>query len=71
MGAAMRTGGTMNPADKQIADILARYDEPFAGNVWRVQGTAVIYHRALERIAAAAKVTFEPPQVCAPSATRP
>ena len=53
----------MNPADKQIADILARYDEPFAGNVWRVQGTAVIYHRALERIAAAAKVAFEPPQV--------
>lgn len=53
----------MNAADTQIADILARYEEPFAGNVWRVQGTAVIYHRALERIAAAAKIAFEPPQI--------
>ncbi len=44
----------MNTADKQIADILARYGEPFAGNVWRVQGNAVIYHKALERIAAQA-----------------
>lgn len=53
----------MNAADTQIADILARYEEPFAGNVWRVQGTAVIYHRALERIAAAARIAFEPPQI--------
>ena len=53
----------MTPADTQIADILARYDEPFAGNVWRVQGTAVIYHKALERIAAQAKIAFDTPQV--------
>ena len=53
----------MNAADTQIADILARYEEPFAGNVWRVQGTAVIYHRALERIAAAAKIVFDAPQI--------
>ena len=53
----------MNTADKQIADILARYGEPFAGNVWRVQGNAVIYHKALERIAAQAQISFEPPRV--------
>lgn len=35
----------MRTADKQIADILVRYGEPFGGNVWRVQGTAVIYHK--------------------------
>ncbi|SFF90114.1 hypothetical protein SAMN04487844_1771, partial [Methylobacterium sp. yr596] len=38
-------------SDKVIAEILATYGEPLAGNVWRVQGTAVIYHKALERIA--------------------
>lgn len=53
----------MNTADKQIADILGRYGEPFAGNVWRVSGNAVIYHKALERIAAQAKIEFERPQV--------
>ncbi|MCK2056899.1 trna delta -isopentenylpyrophosphate transferase [Methylobacterium sp. 37f] len=51
----------MRTADKQIADILVRYGEPFGGNVWRVQGTAVIYHRTLERIAAQAGITFDPP----------
>ncbi len=53
----------MNTAEKKIAEILAKYDEPIAGNVWRVQGTAVIYHRCLERIAASARITFDPPQV--------
>jgi hypothetical protein len=51
----------MRTADKQIADILIRYGEPFGGNVWRVQGTAVIFHRTLERIAAQAGITFDPP----------
>ena len=51
----------MRTADKQIADILVRYGEPFGGNVWRVQGTAVIYHKTLERIAAQARITFDPP----------
>ncbi len=45
--------------DKQIADILATYGEPLAGNVWRVQGTAVIYHKALERIAVQARIRFD------------
>src|SRR3954464_3883417 len=34
----------MSTADQQIADILAQYGEPIAGNIWRVQGQAVIYH---------------------------
>ncbi len=51
----------MRTADKQIADILVRYGEPFAGNVWRVQGTAVIYHKTLERIAAHTRIRFDPP----------
>lgn len=53
----------MRTADKQIADILIRYGEPFAGNVWRVQGTAVIYHKTLERIAAQAQMRFDPPTI--------
>jgi hypothetical protein len=51
----------MNASDKKIADVLARFGEPMAGNVWRVQGTAVIYHKALERIAAQAGIAFAPP----------
>lgn len=50
-------------ADKQISDILAKYGEPFAGNVWRVQGNAVIYHKALERIAAQADMRFDAPVI--------
>ncbi|MGU3538177.1 trna delta -isopentenylpyrophosphate transferase [Methylobacterium sp. A54F] len=53
----------MRTADKQIADILVRYGEPFGGNVWRVQGTAVIYHKTLERIAAQAGIAFDPPTI--------
>lgn len=50
-------------ADARIGEILSRYGEPFAGNVWRVQGTAVLYHKTLERIAAQAKITFDPPTI--------
>src|SRR5215217_3077077 len=50
----------MSTADQQIADILAQYGEPIAGNIWRVQGQAVIY-KALERIAAQAGIAFAPP----------
>jgi hypothetical protein len=53
----------MSSADKQIGDILAKYGEPMAGNVWRVQGQAVIYHKALERIAAQAKIAYDPPTI--------
>lgn len=50
-------------ADKAISDILTIYGETFAGSVWRVQGTAVIYHKALERIAAKARIFFDAPVV--------
>lgn len=53
----------MSTTDKQIADILAKYDEPMAGNVWRVQGRAVIYHKALERIATKAKICWSEPTI--------
>src|SRR5215217_5964397 len=53
----------MSTADQQIAGILAKYGEPIAGNIWRVQGQAVIYHKALERIAAQAGITFGPPTI--------
>src|SRR5215204_6453504 len=53
----------MSTVDKQIADILAKYGEPIAGNIWRVQGQAVIYHKALERIAAQAGIAFDPPTI--------
>jgi len=53
----------MNTTDKKIAETLAKFGEPMAGNVWRVQGTAVIYHKALERIAAQAQIHFETPTI--------
>ena len=53
----------MNSADKQIAEVLAKYGEPFAGNVWRVQGQAVIYHKCLERVAAQAKIRYDTPVI--------
>lgn len=53
----------MNTTDKKIAEVLAKFGEPMAGNVWRVQGTVVIYHKALERIAAQAQIQFEPPTI--------
>jgi len=53
----------MNTTDKKISEVLAKFGEPMAGNVWRVQGTAVIYHKTLERIAAQAKVIFDEPKI--------
>ena len=38
-------------ADNKIEEVLSQFGIPFAGNVWRVQGTPVIYHETLERIA--------------------
>src|SRR5215204_5230122 len=53
----------MNTTDKKIAEVLAKFGEPMAGNVWRVQGQAVIYHKALERIAAQAQIQFDQPSI--------
>jgi hypothetical protein len=53
----------MNTTDKKISEVLAKFGEPMAGSIWRVQGTAVIYHKTLERIAAQAKVVFDEPKI--------
>jgi hypothetical protein len=53
----------MNTTDKKIAEVLAKFGEPMAGNIWRVQGTAVIYHKTLERIAAQAGITWDLPTI--------
>ncbi len=53
----------MNSTDEQIATILAQYGVPADASVWRVEGQAFIHHRALERIAAQATITFDPPTV--------
>ena len=51
-------------ADTTIRDILAKYGEKHdKGTVWAVQGTPVILHKALERIAAKAGITFDVPQI--------
>src|SRR5215208_4645345 len=53
----------MTNTDAQIATVLDRYGEPADGNVWQVQGQTFIHHKALERMAAQAKITFDPPTV--------
>lgn len=49
--------------DKRIKEILVKYGEDLVGSVWRVQGTAVINHKVLERIAAKAQIKFDEPKV--------
>ncbi len=57
----------MATANEKIKEVLGRYGEPFTegqgGNVWRVQGTPVISHKTLERIAAFAGIAFDMPTV--------
>lgn len=50
-------------ADNKIEEVLSQFGIPFAGNVWRVQGTPVIYHETLERIARQLGVLWDPPTV--------
>lgn len=51
-------------ADQTIREILEKYDErPGEGVTWKVQAATVITHKALERIAAKAKISFDPPVV--------
>lgn len=51
--------------DNAIRDVLRQYGEDFndKGTVWRVQGTAVISHKALERIAAKAGIKYAAPTI--------
>lgn len=50
-------------SDDKISATLERFGIPMAGNVWRVQGTPVIYHRTLEEIAAQVGIIFQPPTI--------
>lgn len=52
-------------ADNAIRDVLKQYGEDFndKGTVWRVQGTPVISHKALERIAAKAGIRYAAPTI--------
>ena len=50
-------------ADDKISSTLERFGIPMAGNVWRVQGTPVIYHRTLEQIAAELDIIFQAPAI--------
>lgn len=49
--------------DSLIAEILAKYGEDMREATWAVQGTRVILHKAVERIAAKAGIVFDKPQV--------
>jgi hypothetical protein len=49
--------------DSLIAEILAKYGEDMREATWSVQGTRVILHKAVERIAAKAGIVFDRPQV--------
>jgi hypothetical protein len=48
----------------KIRDVLTQYGEDYNDqNVWKVQGTPVISHKALERIAAKAGVVYATPTI--------
>lgn len=52
--------------DPRIAEILERYGEDpkdTKGTLWDCMGVLVVYHRAVERIAARAGITFEEPTI--------
>jgi hypothetical protein len=53
----------MPAVDLRIREVLEGYDEPVGGNVWFVQGQAVLYHKTCERIAAKAGITFQEPTI--------
>ena len=50
-------------ADPKLLAILAEYGEEPRDAMWDCHGTWVVYHRAIERIAARAKITFDMPEI--------
>ncbi|WP_246695435.1 trna delta -isopentenylpyrophosphate transferase [Methylobacterium sp. P1-11] len=54
-------------AAAKIKEVLERYGETYdarkGGTVWEVQGTPVISHKCLERVAAKAGIAFEKPTI--------
>jgi hypothetical protein len=49
--------------DPKLLQILEEYGETPREAMWDCHGTWVIYHRAIERIAARAKISFDMPEV--------
>src|SRR3954468_14239816 len=50
--------------DDKVRELLEAYGEEFnQESIWRVQGTPVIYHAVLERMAARALVKFGEPKI--------
>ncbi len=50
-------------ADPKLLAILEEYGETPREAMWDCHGTWVIYHRAIERIAAKAKISFDMPEI--------
>ncbi len=50
-------------ADPKLLAILEEYGEAPKDAMWDCHGTWVIYHRAIERIAAKAKISFDMPEI--------
>lgn len=53
----------MKQMDPMLIEILKRYDEDPKQAAWDCHGAWVIYHRAIERIAARAKISFDMPEI--------
>jgi len=49
--------------DPAIVTILQKYDEDPRTAAWDCHGTWVVYHKAIERIAAKAGITFDMPEI--------
>lgn len=49
--------------DPLVVEVLKKYDEDARTACWDCHGTWVVLHKALERVATKAKVSFDPPQV--------
>lgn len=54
--------------DPQLLEILTRYGERPEDALWDCHGVWVAYHKAIERIAARANITFDMPQIIEASA---
>lgn len=50
-------------ADPKLLAILKEYGEEPKDAMWDCHGTWVVYHRAIERIAAKAKISFDMPEI--------
>lgn len=49
--------------DPMVVEVLKKYGEDARSACWDCHGTWVVLHKALERVAVKAKISFDPPQV--------